>query len=570
MAKRRILPVGSHILDDKYEIVRHIKVGKGMSNVYLIKDTALGKLWCLKEIIILEVDKERAKIDPEYRKTVKNAELEYKSLYREALIMKDLSNQNIPRIVSINQTKFSTFIVMDYIEGSTLAAWIRDKGPIKPAIAIPWMKNICSVLIYLHSRKNPIIYRDMKPPNIMIANNMSAMLIDFGISEEITPDNQIIKEKLGTPGFAAPEQAKSNAPYDLRSDIYGLGRTFYATLTGMSSLPSIPSNKLPDLKERQPSITPGLYNIVYKCMEEDPDKRFQSADELLLALENIDKQDEKYIKGLKKKRNIVAVMGALSLSIIALSFVPRAMSLQQEAEDYVNLVAVAEQSGKCEDYEAAIEMQPKVLQPYFGYIDSIKQDGVFTKDEEQHLLNLLNPVLLDVKADKQYGELAYEIGRLYWFYYDDNINSKMIQSVNWFKDAMDMDYNADKAQVFYSLGAFQRDIAKNIQESDDSGKYIKYWNDLMLAKTENSGEIMEIQVNSAILDAINSYTYRLGRDGVPLEDIKSELARIKAYIDNTTPTDGVATDMYDDLCYAYNSVSEDIDKEYNGGVASEG
>lgn len=554
--KREIWPINSHILDGEYEIVNHIKVGSGMSNVYLVRDVSLGKLWCLKEIRLSEEPSKREK-------------LEYASLLREAEIMRDLNNQNIPRIVTIKKSDDgrSTFIVMDYIEGMTVSNWIESKGMLDQKLAIPWMKNICSVLIYLHARENPIIYRDMKPSNIMISDTMSAMLIDFGISEVISPDNQVIKESLGTPGFAAPEQRLKGSPYDLRSDIFGFGRTFYAMLTGLNVLPKdTPSRELPDLKERVPSVTPGLYNIIYKCMEDDANKRYQSADELLVALENIDKQDEVYKNKLRRKKNLFLLSAFASVFLLIMSSVPRILSKKQEAEDYNNLVVVAEQSGKAEDYEAAIEKQPKVLDPYFGYITAIKQDGEFTKEEENKLLNLINPVLLDVKGDSKYGDLAYEIGRLYWFYYNDTLNNKMIQSVNWFKDAVDNGSNVEKAQILYNLGAFKRDISENIRESDDSGKYIEYWKALMEAKEGNTGEILEIQVNNAIIDAIGSYAYRIGKDGVPFDDIKAELDRIQTYLNNTTPSEGVASEMFEDLREAYETVSVNAERDYNGGV----
>ena len=186
--------------------------------------------------------------------------------------MKQLSHTSIPRIVTIEEEDDSIFIVMDFVDGMSVKGWLMKKGSVEQSVAIAWMKQVCGVMIYLHTRKNPIIYRDMKPDNIMIQNDGNIKVLDFGISEIITPDNKVIKEALGTKGFAAPEQKKRGLPYDLRSDIYAIGRTMYYMLSGIN--PSVIEGELKPLRQINQSISVGIERIVNKCMQENPDDRY--------------------------------------------------------------------------------------------------------------------------------------------------------------------------------------------------------------------------------------------------------------------------------------------------------
>ena len=109
----------------------------------------------------------------------------------------------------------------------------------------------------------------------------------------------------------------------------------------------------------------------------------------------------------------------------------------EQLRTYNNLYLVAQQSGRVEDYEAVLDKDATKIDPYFGLIDTIKIDGEFSLEEEAILLNYVNPNLDYLKSNKRYGELAYDIGKLYWFFYPDTDNG-MITSIKWFKDAVDL------------------------------------------------------------------------------------------------------------------------------------
>lgn len=549
--KRRYLQVGDTVLGGKYEVIKIIHTS-GMANVYMVEDENLNKQWCLKEIIKSEAGRN---------------EIEYRSLIKEANIMKSLSHSSIPRIVSIDTEGDSIFIIMDFVDGISVKDWLVRRGSVEQTVAVAWMKQVCNVLLYLHTRKNPIFYRDMKPDNIMVQSDGNIKLLDFGISEIITKDNMTIKEALGTRGFAAPEQKVNGSPYDLRSDIFGVGRTMYYMLTGLN--PSVIGEKnLRGIREVNPSVSIGLERVVNKCMEEDVNKRYQSIEEVLYDIQNYNKLDYSYRKKIRRKVDTVLFLLVGSVFMACMSVVPFMIQKSRASDEYNTLVEVAMQSGRVEDFKRAIEKNPVGVRPYLGYIDEIKSDGVFDKNEEKDILNYINPVLGDVKKERDYPELAYEIGKLYWFYYDSDVDTNMTLSVKWFEDAKNDGYNVDESTIMYDLGQFKKNISMSIAESSDSGMYKEYWDELMKAKSYNSGEIVELQINTAIINAISSNAYRLRKDGVSLDELKSEVERIGDYLKENSPSEGKATKLYDTLESKYNMVSEDMDdlyRKYQGG-----
>ena len=116
---------------------------------------------------------------------------------------------------------------------------------------------------------------------------------------------------------------------------------------------------------------------------------------------------------------------------------------------------------------------------------------------------------------------------------------------------------------------FKKNIAKSIAEAEDSGMYKDYWDGLMKAKGYNSGEIIELQINLAIMDAINSYAYRLKLDGVTPEEMKAEVERIRDYLDEVVPSAGKAEELHNELQKSYSSISASTIKELNMGDKAE-
>lgn len=542
---------GTKILNGRYEILKVIHTS-GMSNVYLATDSQLNKQWCLKEIRKSEAGRDL---------------IEYQSLMQETKIMKSLNHASIPRITSIENWKDSVIIVMDYVDGISVKSFLLKKGRVEQDVVVAWMKQVTNVMMYLHNRKEPIFYRDMKPDNIMIQSDGNIKLLDFGISIVIKDKNQKIGKALGTRGYAAPEQSNSDNVCDLRSDIYAMGMTMYYMLTGLN--PSqIPKDRLRPVREVNPSVSIGLEQIVHKCTRDNPNERYQSCEELMYALQNYANLDSNHRKKLRHKCNTVVVLALSAVFCFGMSFVPYNLNKSQKDEQYSRLKVVAEQSGKATDYEAVLDVDPLDIGTYLGYIDSLKVDGAFTKNEESNLLKYVNTNLEALKLEDNYGELAYEIGKLYWFYYDSSTTEDegILTSVKWFEDARDNGYKEDLADVYYQLGNFKRSITASVTESSDSGMYKEYWENLIKAKDIDNGELVTLQLNTSIASCISTYTYNLKQDGISYEDIESEIKGLQDYINSYTPSLDKAKVTYESLKTTVSTLEDKVNTIYKGGT----
>lgn len=281
------------IVGGKYEILSRIGKG-GMSNVFLAEDRKTKKRWALKEV---------------RRDGVEDFKIVRQSLVAETDILKKLSHPNLPDIADIIENDDDFIIVMEYIEGKTLMEVITEKGAQPESYVTEWAKQLCDVLEYLHTRKPAIIYRDMKPSNIMLRPDGSVCLIDFGTAREYKEKNLADTVCLGTFGYAAPEQFGGFGQTDARTDIYCLGATLYHLVTGIN--PADPPYEMQPIRNYNKSLSPALEEIILKCTQSNPSDRYQSCAQLRRALDRIDITVSEYNIIQKRKLNMFL------LSIIA-------------------------------------------------------------------------------------------------------------------------------------------------------------------------------------------------------------------------------------------------------------
>jgi len=532
--KRTHLNSGDKVLNGRYEVLKCIH-SKGMANVYIVQDVNLGKQWCLKEIRKSEAGKKN---------------IEYISLLQEANILRTLSHERIPRIVAIDDEGDSLFVVMDFLDGVTLKDYVASNGKVPEKQAVKWMIQIVQTMAYLHSTNNKkaIFYRDMKPDNLMIRPNGIMNIFDFGISIRIIKDGQKPEYSLGTKGYAAPEQKDKSLPIDLRSDIYSMGKTFYYMLTGIDPR-SFNEDELKSISVWSPEITSSLVDVVEKCYSANVEDRYETCEDLIYALENYITADKNYRGKSKRKVAVSLITLLLGIGISVGSIIPFSIQDDIDAQNYEKAIEIANQSGRIEDYDYAIGLNPNNADQYIGYIEAIKSDGVFSLDEEKKLLNFINPVLSSIKSDKSYGNLAYEIGKLYWFFYEDESAGKTV-SIKWFEDAKEKGYNKDEAEVYHSLGVFNRDISKSIREANDSGMYKEYWDNLMKIQETDTSDIVTLQKYISIAECISTYVYNLKKDGVSFEEVSNEINELNTFITNYKITDStvdVIVSLYNEL-----------------------
>lgn len=294
-----MLKVGD-ILDHKYKILNKIGQG-GMSTVYLAMNEKANKQWAIKEV---------------RKQGEENFGIVKQALIVETELLKTLRHKYLPAIADIIEDEDTLIIVMDYVEGRTLSAMLEEQKTIPQDKAVLYAIQLCEVLSYLHSQNPPIIYRDLKPANIMIKPDDTITLIDFGTARRYNSNNIADTTCLGTRGYAAPEQYEGAdiGQTDERTDIYNLGATLYHILTGRS--PAQPPYEIRPIRTWDVSLSSGLEKIVLKCTNKDPEKRFRNCEELKQALENYTHLDDIYLK--KQKRKIALFSFNICIMLLSL------------------------------------------------------------------------------------------------------------------------------------------------------------------------------------------------------------------------------------------------------------
>lgn len=558
-----------------YTIVKHLSVGKGMANVYLAEqreDNGVIFKWVIKQIIDPAVMKGRIS-DKEY----KSAQREVEALETETSVMHALKNMpQIPRIVnSVKDKRYhSKLLIMDYVEGFTIEQYIYKGGKANPVpvdLAVTWAKDIAGIFSRLHNLKQPVVYRDCKPSNIMITNNQ-AYLIDFGTAEMISYPGATPRRGMGTDGYASPEQKKSSNPIDIRSDIYGLGVTLYHMVTGYTPKLCIEINgkRTPLQTDTAPftverlglgnRVPVGLNDIIIKCTQPNPKDRYQSMEELIVDLKSYRKKDVEYRRKQRKKLNtFYTVLGSSAICFIG-SLMFSGLSTIESQTEYSNAVIVAQQSGKSSDFFTAIAMNPTDTNPYEGLFESIKQDGVFTPEEETQLLNIINPNLTKLREQKEYPKLSYELGRLYWFYYQSGGTA---QSSKWFKDAKDMGYDPDGlSSIYFNISNFDKNIASYIKDSTDAGMYKDYWDNLNSALNTEHSTLVKLYMYDSLAKTIDTYSYKLKSDGVSKEDIDNVVEDMGAFVKSNTPNNDNEEIYFSSIESIYPNLKDKVNEAY--------
>src|SRR5579863_2962224 len=263
------------IIDDRYRVVTRVGSG-GMADVYAVEDMQLGRRVAVKLL------HERFAQDEEFVERFR----------REASSAASLSHANIVNVYDRGQWGGTYYIAMEYLDGRSLDAIVREEAPLPPDHAIELTEQVLRAARFAHRRG--VVHRDLKPHNVIVDEEGRVKVTDFGIAQagasEITQTGSI----MGTARYLSPEQAQGN-PVSPRSDLYAIGVMLYELLTGtvpfegdsvvaialrhLSEPPRPPSSLVP-------SISPALDAIVLRALAKSPDQRFADADEFLAALEN--------------------------------------------------------------------------------------------------------------------------------------------------------------------------------------------------------------------------------------------------------------------------------------------
>ena len=262
------------VLQNRYRIESVIGLG-GMGAVYKVRDLHFAdaaKYCALKEMI--------AKFSDENDQRTR-----YSNFQREANMLASLSHPAIPDVHDYFVEHGRAYLVLEYVEGRDLEAQLKEsQGVFTEQLVGAWAIQLCDVLYYLHTHKPPIIFRDLKPSNVILTPQDQIVLIDFGIAKTLMDDRK--GTMVGTEGYSPPEQYRGVV--SSRSDIYALGAMMHQLLTRSDPRYETPftfAERLPTALN--PSVSPAMEAVIMRCVEYDPEQRYADVLELRAALTNV-------------------------------------------------------------------------------------------------------------------------------------------------------------------------------------------------------------------------------------------------------------------------------------------
>jgi serine/threonine-protein kinase len=579
-----MLEIGS-LLDGKYKILNEIGHG-GMSVVYLALNERANKTWAVKEV----------RKDGGNDTTVVS-----QNLVAETEMLKKLDHPNLPSIIDVIDKDDSFIIVMDYIEGNSLQDLIDTDGPQHPEKVIEWAKQLCDVLGYLHSRRPPIIYRDMKPANVMLRPTGDVTLIDFGTAREYKYANQADTTYLGTRGYAAPEQFGGRGQTDARTDIYTLGATMYHLITGYSPADTnfevLPIGKfVPQLKGS------GLEKIITKCCQNDPAKRYQDCAELMAALNLVHKYDDKERLRRRMKLGVFAACVAISLISLVSGIGFRMALANTRTEQYAAYLTSARNamdfSQKIADYKQAINLDPGDPEAYQGLIDDIDSlsDDEFVAAYNS-ITDCINGVDYDPANRKRnieylkdrdvatYSDFNFRLGTLVYLVYPSGQGA----SISYLNEAVESKGLAEDRQESAELILRLAELYKKTKEAGAGGnarkiefehEFADYWatlDDLSIRlDTLNSQTNIgyPIRICDTIATEINLHCVNYMNDNVSRDTILQTLDRANNFMNNAKSSSPdqleVIKRVRNNVTKAYGSVDDCFSNTSNVNPDAEG
>lgn len=571
-----MLEIGS-IVDGKYKILNVVGKG-GMSVVYLAMNERANKQWAIKEV---------------RKDGVQNFEVVKQNLIVETELLKRFNHPNLPSIIDVIDGDGTFLIVMDYIEGNPLSKALDTSGAQNQEDVIEWSKQLCDVLGYLHSRKPPIIYRDMKPSNVMLKPDGNVMLIDFGTAREFKSNSVADTTCLGTQGYAAPEQFGGQGQTDARTDIYCLGATMYHLVTGHN--PCTPPYEMYPIRQWNPMLSSGLEEIIIKCTQRNPNDRYQSCAELLYALDHYKDLDveNKKVQSLKWKTFLTSVILTIVMLFGTIGF--SVATTFETSSTYDAYIQRAQNTQSADDYILAIETEPDKIDAYVGLLNLYIDDGNLSAEEYSSINSVMDKYENTIRNSNPQvfaDEFEYPLGKNLFFAYNDG-NDKVRginSSVKWLKDVISNtgeDKNRSRAELLAKIGGYYSKVSNigndgaSVARDVDGEELISaqdYWKDLVsmaeedLAKTETA-DVALYAYKFVALEMFKNVDW-FTEKGITKEQFNSQLNTLETYtndVKNSTSYDRQRND--DDIEQVLSAINQTRDL-LNGtssalGVASE-
>ena len=532
--------IGNDTIDSKYEILKLLNTGGMNSAIYLALDKKLNRQWAIKKVR-------------------KSSSQTTSMLMAEASIMKNLDHPMLPRIVGIEEDPKFFYIIMDFVQGENLKTVVTSSGPQAQDTVVSWGVKLCDVLTYLHGKG--IVYRDMKPANIMLSPDGNIKLIDFGIAREYKENASEDTTALGTEGYAAPEQYEGKGQTDARTDVYGMGITLFQLLTGVN--PSSYQENIFSIRLQNPNLSSGLDKIILKCTNKDPKKRYQSTEELKKALLNYRKLDDKFLK--KQKKVIKKFFTLLGLSTLCFviaggSFIA---SYFQKNNRYSALLSGVPSKA---NIIKAIDVKPSETA---GYVALLNYYG---KEIDQNELSEFSHIYGEHREDiadiEDVSMIAGE--KILGSYSEKSIRAKLVAGEPYF-NAASKKYSSAKIYVsmaeFYRAYIMQDDSAIVKEPSKkDYEKLLRGMSDILKENekldSDDKHSIM-LASDQLILGLLSENADSMREQKIPKSDLTSIVSSVEKNIDSINTRVKVLKEKKEAVKASIITAKEKIELAYN-------
>ncbi|MBQ9007305.1 MAG: serine/threonine protein kinase [Atopobiaceae bacterium] len=610
-------PELGRMIDGKYELIAPIGKG-GMSVVWLGRDLRLDKLWAVKEIRPDGRGKSRA--------------TSRRALIDEANFIKRLDHPAIPRVVDMVEDGGSCFVVMDYVDGRPLSQVLRERSvPFEQDDVVGWGIQLCDVLGYLHARTPPVVYRDLKPSNVMLRDDGSLKLVDFGIADELLPGRGGDGRCIGSPGYSAPEQVDRKVheatPTDARADVYALGATLFSLVTGivptrvgpLGSDVAIKFDLVP-IRQVNPALSDGLEQVIVRATMHDPRDRYQSVAEMRYDLEHYEELTQQYRSNLQRKVRVFArwVRASVAACLMGVALVVGSVMVRNSSYDAImHRAGISDASAAQEAYAQAIGVAPSRAEAYEGLLNAFKSDGVLSTDESDLWMRIWQEHGREVEGDSLGARVCYDAGVLYLCYFDaqstwsekgedvkratgDAAMQRVSRAVPWFERSVRacdpaagnyaglvVDEHLDEyaaSEVYLTVGEFYTRLSRAYDEGGDvTDVFQSFWNALEACVVGTGEEpallsraepIVCLRLYQVAFDSIASSTYLSGfmHAGVTKQEALRLLDAAKEGADSLeefSRANAVAAGaLFDELELGYEVALDNVSRTFGNPVAS--
>lgn len=539
----------SYDFKKKYEILKPIGEGGG-GIVYLAYDKDLQK-----KVVIKQIKKKAISLDDNRT---------------EVNILKELKNKYLPTVYNFINEDAGVFTVMEYIEGESLQNMLDRGVKLQEKYIYKFGLQLCETIAYLHSQQPPVIHGDIKPDNIMITKDGDICLIDFNISGFLT--GRGFKLKGYTPGYAPPElvaaakqQAeaiktarqqtgygqnhasngqndktvilsdsnsldyvpisglstsesfevadtdlrKSNIKIGTACDIYSIGATLYALLGGNVKL--IGKEKL----VFQPWVSDGMRLVVARCLNQNPDKRYRTAEDMLKAFQNMRKMDKDY-RALLRKQNIKTFLNVAGIALAIVLVVLGSRRMKKEVESKYDFYIHELENAKGKDINEIIGVYKKAIDIHSDYLEPYYYKAAYMYDVNEY--ESFESTIETVEVTRPKGD--EEMYSRLWYLMADRLfrEGKFSEAEVYYKDSIE----ADTTNV-----SLYRDYAICLAYE---GKLEMAETTLNKAMKKGMSDINIYMVKGEISRIKGEYEYAIDYFGKVIDNTDDEQQRLRAYL----------------------------------------